>query len=443
MSGGYSLRRRLSLGLAGAVTAIWLLGVVVAGLVMRHELDEAFDSALQETAQRLLPLAVTEIINHGGDLSAAREIAPLGPHDEFLTYLIRDKLGNVILRSHDARITDFPALPRPGFTDTASHRVFGETAISGNIFVEVAEPLDHRREATLESTVSLAIPLILFVPLIAVGVWWAVSRSVAPVLGLRDEIETRGAGDLTPVAGGGLPDEVGPIAEAVNRLLSRLQRSLEAERSFTANSAHELRTPIAGALAQTQRLMATLPAGDVLDRARKIETTLRRLTRISEKLMQLARAEGGGLLAPGAADLMPVLMHVVEAFRGDGAADGRLELEAADGASLVSILDVDAFGILLRNLIENALKHSPDGTPVLIAVDAPDTVRVVNDGPAVPAEILRGLTEPFARGGSVAEGSGLGLAIADAIARGAGGELTLRSPTPGRDDGFEAEVRLP
>ena len=107
-----------------------------------------------------------------------------------------------------------------------------------------------------------------------------------------------------------LPSEIAPIADAVDRLIARLRQALEAERSFTGNSAHELRTPIAAALAQTQRLLAEMPDNAIRERARTVELALRELSRLSEKLLQLAKAEGGGLLVETPQNLAEVLRFV-------------------------------------------------------------------------------------------------------------------------------------
>ena len=120
---------------------------------------------------------------------------------------------------------------------------------------------------------------------------------------LRDQIEARGGGDLSPGSATDLPIEISPIAKAVNLSMDRLRHVLDAERSFAANSAHELRTPVAAALAQTQRLIAEAPAGPLTKRAVKIEASLHHLTKLSAKLLQLAKAEGGGLLAETQQDL--------------------------------------------------------------------------------------------------------------------------------------------
>lgn len=437
-----SLQLKLSLGLAAGVTVIWLAAALAGTFVVRHELDEAFDSALQETAQRLLVLVSGELLRYDGPETLAE--AEVDPHEEYLTYLVRDSAGRVLLESHAALRDAFPDGPAEGFRTTATHRVYGEANRERGIVIEVAEPLEHREEAAREAALSLTLPLLALIPLSLLGVWWLVRRGMRPINALRERIETRGAEDLSSVAVtlGPLPDELRPIAESVDLLLERLRRVLAAERSFTENSAHELRTPIAAALAQTQRLIAETPEGPLRERAGRIEDTLHRLARMAEKLMQLARAEGGALTAEAKQDLIPVLRLVVEELEHSSEGRGRLRLELPEPASLCAWMDADAFAILLRNLIENALKHGDPDAPVTVRLARDGALHVVNAGPPVPPETLAGLTERFERGAGAGEGAGLGLAIAEAIAQRGGASLELRSPASGRDDGFEAVVRM-
>lgn len=437
---GVSLHRRLGLALAGGIAATWLLAALAAGLVVRHEMGEAYDSALQETAQRILPLALAELARRGAAQAGRDE--PLDAHREMLTYLVRDRDGAVLLRSHHAEPEHFPPRPGAGFRNTATHRVYGELSADNRVVIEVADPLSHRRAAILEAVGVLVLPLVVVIPLSLAGMLWLVRRGLRPVHAFRAGIERRGGADLRPLLTGDVPAELAPVAAAVNDLLERLRRTLEAERSFTANSAHELRTPIAGALAQTQRLCADLPAGELRDRAMRIAGSLRDLTRLAEKLMQLARAEGGGVLAEAPGDLLPVLGHLVEEFD-RGADAGRVVLSAEAGATLFSTMDPDAFAILVRNLVENALKHGRSDGRVDIDVRSPGLLSVRNSGPVVAVAHLPGLVQRFARGRTGADGAGLGLAIADTIARAAGGALDLHSPARDRSDGFEAVVRLP
>jgi two-component system OmpR family sensor kinase len=235
-----------------------------------------------------------------------------------------------------------------------------------------------------------------------------------------------------------MPTEIEPIADAVNDLMQRLDRALSAERSFTANSAHELRTPIAAALAQTQRLIAEAQGTPIEQRVRNVETTLQTLVRLSEKLMQLARAEGARVLTDIPQDLRPVLQLVVDDVRRI-ARSNELALTLPD-QPVLSCIDQDAFAILARNLIENAVKHGTDATAVRITLTSGGTLSVRNRAPIVPSEMLVRLRQPFERGSTTAKGSGLGLAIVHAIAQAAGAQLTLDSPAAGMPDGFEAVV---
>jgi len=415
---------------------LWIVAAVVTARQLRHEMDEAFDSALEETAQRILPLAALDILGReAGDTS--QRIATLRRHDEHFTYVVRDARGAVLLRSHGANDEVFPAFSGMGFVDTPTHRIYFDAALQGSLTIAVAEPLAHRRAAANEALLGLAWPLALIVPLSLLVVWGVVRLSIAPIRSLRAEIEARGTGDLSAVPATGLPSEIGPIADAVNHLLEKLRRALEAERSFTANSAHELRTPVAAALAQTQRLIAETGDTAARTRAQQIETALRRLSRLSEKLMQLAKAEGGRLQGKGTTDIAAVLKLVLEEMARDPAAAGRLVFDIPAAPVLFDI-DTDAFAILARNLIENGLKHGASDAPVAVSLSANGVLTVTNEGTAVPPEVLERLARTFERGSSDAEGSGLGLAIAKAIASGVGADLVLTSPLPGTQSGFQA-----
>jgi len=438
MSTKTSLHKTLGTWLTLGVTLLWLLGVIASGVVARHEMNEVFDSALKETAQRILPLAVTDILNREGDPSLERALA-LKEHNEYLTYLVRNKSGKLLLQSHDADPQIFGAIPREGFSYTPTHRIYGESAISETLYIEVAEPLDHRREAVLDTSLALLLPLIFLIPISLVGVWWVIKRSLRRVVQLQQSIEVRGGGDLSPVAVERLPEEFEPIMISVNRLLERLRRALEAERSFTANSAHELRTPLATALAKLQRLKTETQDTGVKVRASEIEESLRTLSRLSEKLLELAKAEGGSALSEQANNLVPILRMVASDY--DHQAPGRLLLNLPDG-DVTSLLDLDAFAILVRNLIENALRHGTDNEPVNVSLTGEGILRVVNRGELVPPEKLALLRNRFVRSDTKTVGSGIGLAIVDAIASGAGITLNLRSPASGQSDGFEAELNI-
>jgi len=436
----WSLGRRLGLGLSVAIVVSWLVATGVAALVLKHEIDEVFDSALQEVAQRILPLAYSELLSREeGD--SPQHMAPIGAHREAITYVVRGADGRVLLQSSDADPARIPADLRDGFTTVDGLRLYSEAAVRGSIRVTTVEALAHRAETLRGAVLGLLLPIGALVPVALLAVHLLGRGMLRPIFRFRDRIGSRGRGNLEPLGETGLPAEIAPVAAAVDALIERLRGALEAERAFTANSAHELRTPIAAALAQTQRLAAELDDEAARERARAIAGSLRRLSGLAEKLLQLAKAEGGGLLAEAPAALGPVLSLVVdEVDRRRDIAD-RLDLVMPEGGGAPLDLDPDAFAILVRNLVENAAIHGDPEGHIVVRFDG-HVLEVENDGPAIPAEALARLGRRFERAGSRAEGSGLGLAIVAAICRGAGATFEARSPVPGRADGFLARVRF-
>ena len=309
----------------------------------------------------------------------------------------------------------------------------------GTVVLTIAEPLSHRAEVAQEMTLALALPLLLAVPLSVMAIFYGMGIGLRPLDRLRAQLARRGATQLDALPRDGLPRELRPIVDTVNDLLARLERAFAAERSFAANAAHELRTPLAGALVQVQRLRHQSQDPDTRRRADEVEATLRRLTRLSEKLMQLARAEGARLLADSATDIRPVLDVVVRDFL-HGSDAGRLEPMLPEAPVLTDV-DPDAVAIVARNLIENALRHG-DGGAVAIRLDPAGTLTVDNGGAVVPPEALATLTGRFVRGEGGGEGSGLGLAIVQTIAARIGSTLELYSPIPGQSGGFRVSVGL-
>jgi two-component system OmpR family sensor kinase len=139
---------------------------------------------------------------------------------------------------------------------------------------------------------------------------------------------------------------------------------------------------------------------------------------------------------------MPALRLVIDEFARRGDTGARLCFDARGRQRHVARIDVDAFGIALRNLIDNALRHGAEGGRVEVFLDGAGAIHVVNDGPVVPPERLATLTRRFERAGAAAPGAGLGLAIVEMILAQSGGELALHSPAVGRAGGFEAVLRL-
>lgn len=430
-----SLQGQLVLTIALSVGVVWIISALITEAIIRENINKVFDSALEETAQRILPLAVQELFEAEDD-GTTQLITTLREHDEFLTYVVRDRSGRILLRSHDSKDQVFPPFQQTGFVTTEKYILYYDSALGGDYTITIAEPLKHRNEAALETLLALGLPLVLLLPLTIGAIWLLLHFMLGPLRGFRDELAARDGQDLAPVAVGPLPTEILPVADAVNGLLERLQSTLVAERSFAANAAHELRTPVAAALAQTQRLQSEAADENTLERANNIETALKRLNRLSEKLMQMARAEGASLRVETPQDLVRVLQMVASDLAYSDK-NGQIKIALPDGPAL-SRFDPDAFAIVARNLIENALRHGRSDTPVEVSLQSDGRLTVVNACPVIPPEDLKKLTQRFVRQDRNTDGSGLGLSIVQVIADGAGGKLEILSPAPQRGDGFAA-----
>ena len=399
-----------------------------------------FDAALQETAQRLLPLAVLDTIDRG-DESVTQRLAAINNEEEYFTFLVRNAAGQVLLRSNTADPALFPDYDGAGFRQTDTHRFYNVDALQGSISITVAEPLTHRASVAREIQTGLGLPLLFVIPITLLAIFIVLKVTLLPLHRFSNRLASRNVRDLSPVPADDLPSEVAPMAAALNDLLIRLKAAFEAERSFAANAAHELRTPLAGAIAQAQRLQAESGDAAACKRAADIEATLKRLVGLSERLMQLARAEGGRLRQDHASDLRAVVRIVTQDATRTTAPDN-IRLRLPDHP-VRSDLDPDAFGILCRNLIDNALRHGSEAGRIDVSLSQDGELVVANDGPVVPAEALARLTDRFERAGGKTDGSGLGLAIVTAIAERIGSNLALNSPRPGSDGGFQARIVLP
>ena len=437
--GRTSITGRLVLMTTVGVAILWLAATAFASLFLRYELNESFDRAEAAVAQRLLPLTTDSLLDKDETGDEVREVHHFErDRDHGLVFQLRHPNGRLLLRSDDAPAQVLDGNAEAGFSETDQYRVYTLTDPTTRLTIQVGELLAHRQNALFGATLTLLLPLLLLLPLSGLGIWFTTRRGLAPLALLRREIALRGGSNLAPLGLDDLPREVGPIAIALDRLIGRLSSALEAERQFAANSAHELRTPIATALAQTQRLIETTPDADARSDAGKIEATLRRLSSLAEKLMQLSRADAGMAAGGEPVEVLPIVRLVVDDLSTKTRSRVRLEAKPEAGAFRAPI-NVDALGIVLRNLIDNAITHSPPESPVDIEISG-DAVSVRNAGPIVAPDLLQRLRRRFERGRSSGTGSGLGLAIVDTIVAQVGGTLTLVSPATGRVDGFESRL---
>lgn len=434
--GGWSLQSRLRRRLVSALAALWLLAALASWATQQVEFNEVLDEALEDSARRLLlmrPAAPT----------AGGAPAPAPEHEQDIELQLFDAEGRLLWRSHEAPLHPLAPLGRAGLRNEGRWRVaVARDRHDGRVAV-AAEQLADRAETLAAALPGLLLPLLALLPAAALIVHLLLRQGFRSLEPARAALARRDGGDLSTLPADGLPRELLPLVEALNALLGRVAALVAAERQFAAAGAHELRTPLAAALAQLQRLLEELPAeGAAHARALALERQLRRLSDLGSKLLQLARVDAGVGLAREPVELKALVRLVLDEFRRAG--DGDAPRWRLDGpAEQVWVAgDLDALGIALRNLVENAQRHAGRAARLSIAVGRDGTVAVEDDGPGVAPEQLAALVQPFRREHREAEGSGLGLAIADAVARQSGGTLRLASPVAnGR--GFRATLALP
>jgi two-component system sensor histidine kinase QseC len=295
-------------------------------------------------------------------------------------------------------------------------------------------------------------PLALALPLLALLIWWAVRQGTAPLRALGQALAARDAQALGPVTLPDVPAEMAPMLHALNQLFGRITTMVAAERRFTADAAHELRTPIAAIRAQAQ---VALAERDDAHRAHALRATLAgcdRATHLVEQLLMLSRLEAGDTAPNGASNGPPAspvdlgaLAQRVAAEMAPRAIERRqtLGLDAAPGCTVAG--QPTLLAVLLRNLIDNALRYSPDGTEVRLALSVAGgqvRLQVDDSGPGLADADLQRLGERFFRVlGSGQEGSGLGWSIVRRIAAAQGAVVEVaRSATLG---GLAVAVRWP
>ena len=309
--------------------------------------------------------------------------------------------------------------------------------------IQVAETLELRHAAALQILRDTLVRQALMLALIAAIVVWVVQRATRPVRRLSSSLQARAEGDLSPIAATAAPRELQPLIAATNAVMQRLAHLLAHQKRFVRDASHQLRTPLAVLKTQVQSAQrGDLPPEQALA---EIAGTVERATQLANQMLALARVEQ--LRQQGERPVTRL--------------DEVLREVALDLSPLIAQADLD-FGIdtapapiqahawmlreLCRNLLHNAIRHAPPGSPltVTLRVDGDqDLVTIADAGPGIDDELAARLFEPFSAG-DVRRGSGLGLAICQEITRALGGGITLTNRRQGaRVLGLDAVVRLP
>ncbi len=430
-----SLRRRL---LWLVLAAIALASVIQASTAYRTALKQAdalFDQHLQEIARSVQ-----------GGLPFAPGAAPGDPAFDFLVQIWGPD-GVQIFRSPRSPLPPVAVL---GFSDGMAggvrYRVYSLQTPQQT--VQIAQDLDARQARARALAVEAVLPIALLAPLLMLAVWWLIDRSLAPVERTRRQVAARPADDLSPLPDAGLPEEILPLVQELNLLFGRARQAFEAQRNFVADAAHELRSPLAALKLQAQALRRPQDDAGREAAVARLNEGIDRAIDLVGQLLALAREEDlrDRPAAPQPVDLQQLVRDVVsEVLPQAQARRIDLGLVPPDAGPLTVQGQAPALHTLLRNLLDNAVKYTPEGGQVDIALAQPGgapCLVVEDSGPGLPeAERERVFDRFYRSAGARATGSGLGLAIVKAIAD--RHRAVVRLEQSARLGGLRVEVRFP
>ncbi|MEK8090261.1 ATP-binding protein [Thermithiobacillus plumbiphilus] len=437
----HSLRLRLLLWLIPSVLLLWIGALGFSYVDSRREMQDVFDRYLLQIAQSLLSQGATPA-------ALSPEIAEEIEHEDEhqLVFRVLDRAGRVISQSAGARV--FPLQTPEGFSRLRVHGVqwrvltFNEAGSQRRVLV--AEPQDVRDEMLREFIWDTFMPVVLALPFLALLIWLGVGRGLKPLRELARTLKTRAPDSLAPVQLENPPAELQPLQVALNELLGRLAEAFARERRFTADAAHELRTPIAGIRLQAQVALRSTEDDARRQALRQVIQGADRATHLVAQLLTLARLEPGHVLEKAPVDLCALTEESVASLAHDAAARGtRLSLRCE--APIWVQGEAGSLGILLRNLIDNAIRYGGSQGSVEIDIRQGEPgieLSVMDAGPGIPPEERQRVLERFYRRlGTEEEGSGLGLSLVARIAAMHSASLQLGAGLNGR--GLGVFIRFP
>ncbi|MEO8196821.1 MAG: ATP-binding protein [Thermoanaerobaculia bacterium] len=450
-----SIRTRLLLLLVGATALCWLVAIAWSYLDARRDLAELFDAQLAQAGRMVLERA--------GDVEEMREHArkdrvetlPERDHlyEESLHFQVWSDGGRQLYQS-SPELPHEPIVPlgSRGFFDRTLHgtrwRVLVLADSKEQIEVQICQRADLRASLAASVARNMLVPVATVLPVLALLIWFATTAGIRPLQRFAAELSGRRPDDVAPLAGEPRPSELTPLAQALDGLLERLRRRLELERSFTADAAHELRTPLAALKTQAQ---VALRARSTQERTHALGQVVRgtdRMTHLVRQLLTLARLEPDAAEGFAAVDLAEVADEVLTELAAEARQRG-VCLRRAGAAEMTVFGNRPLLATLVGNLVENSIRHGVEGGEARVEVDrvaGRAVLRVVDDGPGIPDAERERVFDRFHRvvgrgGGGGSGGSGLGLSIVARIAELHGATITLG--TRPRGDGFEVTVEFP
>ena len=424
-----SLRRRL---LLSSSLAVLVVGLLCATIAYRQVSDET---------RALLDDQLAQIARLAAQTVDGSEIQSRGDEDIVVSVWSADRKLKFSTATGQG-----PPLLRPGFADvvlkTEPYRVY--STVIADRYIAVAQPVDIRDDQAEAAALAAFLPLLVLMPVLAIVLALVIRAQLKPVRRLAAQVAQRGPFEHDGLESAGLPTEVMPLVDEINRLLARQNVAAQRERQFVTDAAHALRTPLAALQLQADVLEGATSPEEYAARFTDLRAGVRRAAYLSEQLLAVARSKPTAAAEPVALEVAAVLREVIDLYQPTAAAAGVVLRLPADTHAMVRA-DARRLLLIFGNLVDNALRYTPPGGEIeLLTRTAGGTVQieVQDQGPGLPAAELARVLEPFYRAaGDPGGGSGLGLATVANLVKELGGQIKLRN----RDDrsGLLACISLP
>ena len=431
-----SLRSSFRLWLTVLLVAIGLVTAIASYLIAFDEAADYLDNQLRQVA--------LYVWNVPKGYRTDTVTAPRHDVEDDFVVQVWDSAGSQIMSS-----TQAPAIPRGAVTGFSEIELSGEeyrvyTAIRQDRTVQVSQQLQVREELAADAALRATIPIALLIPLSWLVLNWLIGRIIGRLDRVTEKVRQWQSSGIDPIPPHEAPAEIMPLISAMNALVQRLHAALDQQRRFVADAAHELRTPLTAISLQVNNLKGALSNdGKLAQRIADLEAGAQRASTMVGQLLRLARVESAANRPPKPIALLPLVLDSLGQLA--PLAERRtidLGLDQ-DAAPVVEAVE-DELRVLIGNLIDNAVRYTPEGgkVDVIVRNDASHpTLEVRDTGPGIPEASLPRVIERFFRvGPAETEGSGLGLAIAKVAADRNNIALILRNRTDG--GGFSALLRF-
>lgn len=426
-----------------------LISVVVMGLAAffsaRYEINELYDAEIARNARIMMALMSHEIeVPHDSGAALHERIGDVG-HTYEKELAVRMWIGEKLVYESESARHFGPQHVIAGFSNKSIEgqdwRFFVLPNPETDLTVEAAENYHVRQDIVQKIVFSIFAPALALLLLMPPLFWLGLRLGLGPLLRLSQEVEVRSPEDLTPIAEGRIPREILPLTHSINHLLARLGVALYQERRFTDLAAHELKTPLAVIKTLTQSAQRAPDMAALAPILSDLNTATDRATGMMMQLLAMARLDHAKL-AEGEISVADACRQAAQELVPLALGKG-LQLEVGDLPQATLSGHPDTLLLALRNLLDNAIKYSPEGGCVRLYASQQDGwlhICVSDEGPGIPADKLSHVAERFYRvPGNRAPGSGLGLAIASRAAVMLGGKLLLEN----RPKGLMATLQLP